>query len=225
MDNPIDYAMVKHLVLKDWYLQRWYLLAYFLGGVLALGIVLIANNQFWFGVGSIGLVSVLLILGCHLAFSTVIAERTEQTLAFVMSLPISVKEYTLANLLIFVPCWLVLLMAGCLLISYSPLLPDGLIPYTTIIFGTVLINICLILGVALVSESQSWTIAAFVFCGVAFQAALYASSNFPEIENSVRTAQAVWNPAAIGLISIEAVLCLVILAITFYVQSKKKDFI
>jgi hypothetical protein len=68
MNNSIDYAMVRHLVLKDWYLQRWYLLAYLLGGVLALGIVSIANNEFWFGVGSIGLVSVLIILGSHLAF-------------------------------------------------------------------------------------------------------------------------------------------------------------
>jgi ABC-2 type transport system permease protein len=159
----------------------------------------------------------------------VIAERTEQTLAFVMSLPISVKEYTLAkilaNLLIFGLAWLLLLLFSYTLIGYSEKLPDGLIPFTTIILGTTLIDICLILGVALVSESQGWTIATFVFCGLAIQVALYAISNFPEIENNIKTSQVVWNLEAIGLIFIEAVLCLVILAITFYFQSKKKDFI
>jgi ABC-2 type transport system permease protein len=228
MNNTIDYAMVKHLVLKDWYLQRWYLLAYLLVGILALGVVSIAN-EFWFAVGSIGLVAVLVWLGTHLAMSTVIVERKEQTLAFVMSLPISVKEYTLAkilaNLLIFGLAWVLLLVFSYVLIGYSEKLPDGLIPYTTIMLGNILVSTCLVLGVTLVSESYEWMVAASIFGMLAFQVALYPISNWPAIENNIRKNQVIWNQEAIALIVLDLVIVVLILAITFYFQFRKKDFI
>ena len=50
-----------------------------------------------FYAGCILLFTVLISLGIHLAMLTVVEERTQQTLPFVMSLPISPRDYTVAK--------------------------------------------------------------------------------------------------------------------------------
>ena len=100
----MNYSMVKLLILKDWYLQRWMILGSLVAGALALAIT-VSSRKAAFFLGIILLVTVLVAVGAQLAIATVVNERKEQTLAFVMSMPISSREYTtakiLANLLIF----------------------------------------------------------------------------------------------------------------------------
>jgi len=90
----MNYAMVKRLIVKDWYLQRWPIVASLVGIVATLGII-----------STGGLIMVIISIGAQMAVATIVTERKEQTLAFVMSLPISYREYTACkiwgNLLIF----------------------------------------------------------------------------------------------------------------------------
>ena len=91
-------TLIKPLIQKDWYLQRYLILGYSIIGLLALGIVSVPS-ELWFAVGSIGLITVLISLGIHLIMTSVIEERTLHTLPFIMSLPISVREYTTSKIL------------------------------------------------------------------------------------------------------------------------------
>jgi ABC-2 type transport system permease protein len=82
-----------------------------------------------FLLGMIALVTVLIAVGVQLATSTIVQERKDQTLPFVMSLPISYREYTaskiLGNLLIFLVPRLTLVLGSFALILATPEIPHG----------------------------------------------------------------------------------------------------
>src|SRR6201988_1160042 len=102
--SSTNYAMVRRLILKDWYLNRWMILGSVPAGLASLAIVL-TGKDVAFLISIILLCTVIIGVGSQLAVATTVNERKEQTLAFVMSLPVSWREYTaakiLANLIIF----------------------------------------------------------------------------------------------------------------------------
>jgi ABC-type transport system involved in multi-copper enzyme maturation permease subunit len=221
-------AMVRRLILKDWYFHRWAILAYIVTGAIALGLVA-KGGEGAFYLGSVLLITVLIAVGIHLPMATVVEERKEQTLAFVMSLPISSQEYTtakvLGNLLIFLVPWLTLMAGTVFVIAGRQALPNGLIPFAAILLVEILASTCLILGVALVSESQGWTIGAIVFGNLLFQGFLYYVSHIPSVAAAMQSPTAVWNSAEITLLVVEVAAIALILGLTFYLQSRKTDFL
>ena len=119
----MNYTIVKRLILKDWYLQRWAILASLAGVVATLGIVA-SGGKLKFLLGLILLIMVIISIGAHMAVSTVVNQRKEQTLSFEMSLPISYREYTAAkiwgNLIIFLVPWLTMLLGSFGMLLFSP---------------------------------------------------------------------------------------------------------
>lgn len=226
--SAMDFGMIKRLVLKDWYFQRWAILGYLAAGALALALVARGGEGGFFA-GSILLITVLITVGIHLAMATVVEERKSQTLAFVMSLPVSPAEYTtakiLANLAIFLLPWLALLIGSFAVIAGSAALPDGLIPFAAIVLLEIFASSVLILCVALVSESQNWTIGAIVFGNLFFQGFLYYVSHLPSIERTIQGSRIVWNPASLALLGGEIAAIVLLLALTFWLQSRKTDFL
>ncbi|HKI00712.1 MAG TPA: hypothetical protein VKK31_01910 [Thermoanaerobaculia bacterium] len=220
--------MVKRLILKDWYFNRWTIVSYIAAGAVAL-VLLGMGNEGAFFAGTILLVTVLIALGIHLTMATVVEERKEMTLPFVMSLPISAREYTtakiLANLLIFLVPWGTLLIASFALIAGSAALPDGLIPFTAVVLTEIFVSTCLILAVALVSESQGWTIGAIVLGNLGFNGFLYFVSHIPSMGSTMKGPDIIWNQAAVTLLLAELAAVLLLLGLTFWLQSRKTDFI
>lgn len=98
--------MIKRLVAKDWYFNRYIMLGYLLGGMIAMGIMF-SGGTARFTIGSILLVTAIISLACHLVMGTVVQERERQTLPFIMSLPVSIKDYTIAKLTANVTVYLV----------------------------------------------------------------------------------------------------------------------
>jgi ABC-type transport system involved in multi-copper enzyme maturation permease subunit len=221
-------SMIRRLVFKDWYFMRWPIACYLALGGFAL--VLVANGgEGSFYAGSVLLFTILFSLGIHLAMATVVEERTQQTLPFVMSLPISPADYTLAkvvaNLTIFVIPWGLLVLGTLAVIAGRAAIEDGLIPFAAIVLTWILVGYCLILAVALVSESQAWAIAAIVVSNLGFQAVLYGVSHVPSIAATMKHDIAVWSPAAVGLLAAEFAAVVLLLALTFFFQNRKTDFI
>ncbi|HEV7667146.1 MAG TPA: ABC-2 transporter permease [Thermoanaerobaculia bacterium] len=226
--GSMDLGMIKRLVLKDWYFLRVPIIAYLAAGALALALVSHAGEGTFFA-GSILLITVLITIGIHLAMATVVEERKNQTLAFVMSLPVSPKEYTtakiLANLLIFLLPWLALLVGSFAVIAGNAALPDGLIPFTAIVLLEIFASSFLILSVALVSESQNWTIGAIVFGNLFFQGFLYYVSHIPSIAQTINGPRIVWSSAAVTLLLGEIATIALMVGLTFWLQARKTDFL
>lgn len=220
--------MIEHLIRKDWAFNRFIIVGALVLGAIALAAVALGSEGAFY-IGSTAFITVVIGLGVVLVFLTVIQERKAQTLPFVMSLPVSAMQYTtakvLANLLIFLVPWTALTVSAVLLILGREGLPDGLIPFTTILLLELFAAYCCLLAVAIVSESETWTIVVMVVLNLFFNVFLYSVSHVEGIGAHMQGASAVWNaPVWWSLAACLAAAGLALVA-TFYLQSKKKDFV
>lgn len=223
----MNYGMVKKLILKDWYLQRLAIALSILGGALSLAIVA-RGGQAAFTLGTILLVTALVTIGATLGMNLTVLERKEQTLAFVMSLPVSYREYTAAKilgvLLIFLVPWLAYMVGILALIELVPGL-HGLIPYVVVMGFEILANTCMIAAAGIISESQGWTITILMIGNLVLNGYGYWVAHIPSIGNGMFGPILHWSPAASGLLAAEIAAIGLILGGTFFSQSRKKDFL
>jgi ABC-2 type transport system permease protein len=224
----MNHSMIRILIRKDMRLLAVPVLCYLAAGLVSVGLMGVEQHAFFYG-GSVLLITATIALGFHPPMATVVGERKEQTLAFVMSMPITPTDYTwsklLANLLLFFVPWAVLLAATVGLILLRPSLPDGLIPYSVILLGAIAGSAVLILCIGIVSESMHWTIATQIVCNLVFQAVMYGASNAPAIKATMQGEVVDWNPAALTFLGIELAVAVIALPVTLWLQSRKTDFL
>lgn len=220
--------MVKHLVLKDWTFQRRPILAYTAGGLLGLGIVCL-GTAWSFYAGTVLLITFMVTIGIHLAIVTVVQERTEHTLPFLMTLPISPKEYTaakiLANLSIFLIPWLLLTGGAAVILNAGGPRSAAIIPLATLALTYLLASYILVLTVAIITESQGWTLCAMGVTNLFLQFFLYWVSHLPSIDRGMKGRGAVWDATALTLLGAELAAAVVLLGLAFVFQARKRDFI
>lgn len=224
----MNHAMVRRLVLKDWYFNRWPIAGFVLGGAAGL-LLLRGGSEGLFYAGSILLITVVISIGIHLTMVTVLHERSEQTLAFVMSLPISGREYAaakmLGNLLLFVLVWVALLAGVIGVIGATSWMPNGLIPFGVVVLMQLLVGYSLLLAVALVTESLNWTIVAIVVGNFVLQGVMYWVSHMPAVAATMRGDAVVWHPPVLALLAAQLAASAGLLAFAFRLQSRKTDFL
>lgn len=228
MNHSMSYPMIKHLVLKDWYFQRWPIGAYTAGGLLGLGFVALGTNWSFYA-GTVLLITFMITIGIHLAMVTVVQERTEQTLPFIMSLPVSPREYTtakvLANLLIFMIPWLALTAGAMLILSSEGARSGAMIPFALIVLTEMLAGYILVLTVAIITESQGWTLWAMGITNLFFQGFLYWVSHIPSIARGMKGHGAVWDRTAITLLAAEILISGALLGLAFLGRARKRDLL
>lgn len=223
----MNYSMVMNLIWKDWYFQRTTILLSLAGGAASLAIVAF-GGQPGFYIGLILLVTILVMISAMTTMGNVLGERENQTLPFMMSLPISYLEYTtsklLGNLLIFVPFWLIIVAGSLALVVAAPPI-HGFFAFTIIMAVEILVSTCLMMAVALVTESKGWTIAVMVTGNVAINLVGYIVAHLPGIHDGLFGTKILWSPAATISLLVEFALIALILGGAFFIQSRKRDFI
>jgi len=223
----MNYAMVRRLILKDWYLNRWIIIASVPAGIGALAIVLI-GKPIAFMLCIILLCMIIIGVGAQLAMVTTINERKDQTLAFVMSLPVSWREYTaakiLANLILFLIPWLAL-TAGALGVLLLPGATHGLVPYTAIMSVEMLITTSLIVVAGIITESQAWTTAGIFCSSLGLNVLGYVFAHLRGISRFMWGNEVHWTPTAWTVLLAELLMVPLLLGLTFFIQSRKTDFL
>lgn len=225
--TPINYSMVRRLILKDWYFNRWMIF-----GAIPLGLAALALNitgkQSAFLISVILLCFVIIGVGAQLASVTTVNERKEQTLAFIMSLPISFREYTaakiLANLIIFLIPWLIITF-GAIGLLLLPGAGHGFVPYTAIMSAEMLVTTCLIIVAGIITESQAWATVAILFSTLSFNILGYIFAHTRGISPEMWGKQVHWTPTAWIVLLAELALVPLLLGLSFFVQSRKTDFL
>jgi hypothetical protein len=224
----MNFAMVRRLILKDWYLQRLPILLSLLGGAAAMAILLFGGKA-GFMLGLILLITVLVTISAMVTINLTVLERREQTLPFVMSLPISYREYTAAKLLgvlvIFLIPWSLFMAASFAVLAFSPTKSQGLIPYVAIMGTEILVSACLITVAGLITESQGWAIGAMMVGNVALNGVGYLVAHLDGVSRYMFGPVVRWTPTSSGLLLAEYVAILSLLGGTFFLQSRKKDFL
>ena len=220
-------AMIRHLVAKDWHFQRGPIALAIGTGLASLG-MLMANSSGLFYVGSVLLITVVISIGIYLAFMTVVQERTEGMLPFVMSLPIGVREYTAAKLtanmvLFFVP-WLAMTIGAVAVILARAPVQDGLLPFALLILLHLATGYMLTLCTALATGSPGWTIAVGGGANLFLQGFMYWVSHRPDVAATISGPVVVWTTSIRWLIVAELLVIAATLWVTWAWQSRRTDF-
>ena len=221
-------SIVRTLVAKDLGINGLPLTLYGVIGVVAM-VLLNTKNEAAFYVGFILLLGAVIAPGTHMVVSTIMYERKPAVLPFILSLPVSYMDYTkakfLTNAIAFMVPWVLLISASVLTILLAPQIPDGLLPAACIILVELMMGFFILLAVALVLESEAWSVATMVLVNSTISLVMYFVFGFDEISRYTETDQIVWNSTALTLLGVELLIVAVSIALLFYLQSRKRDFL
>lgn len=224
----MKHSVVQTLILTDLSRHAVPMLACIAGGGIALVLLRVGGGIATI-IGATWFFASLIVLGSMLPTSNVVNERKKQILPFLMSLPMSITQYTLAKTVstvgMFLVPWVTLVIAGVSFILARPGLPNGLIPAMVILATMTFIGFCIIAGVALVSESEGWTIAATVGSNTSYGFGWYLLVRDPAIRAGMGSAVPVWGREVLMILGGEIAVIVLILGLTFYLQSRKRDFV
>lgn len=220
--------MVTVLILKDLFLSRRMLFAYLLAGLASAGIAVLPNETLAF-VGFLLVVTTSIGMGMHMIGELIIEERKTNTLAFVMSLPVSATEYSTAKIVValmaFLIPWSAMLVGFVFLIALLPWAKDGVLGPTVIIFFELFAAFALQLITAIISESIGWTIAVMVAGNVFLNLFLIKFFSNPEIAQAMKTDVYMWTPVMTQVLSVEIVVIVLSVVVALAIQSRKRSFI
>jgi hypothetical protein len=121
--------------------------------------------------------------------------------------------------------YLVLVLGSAALFAIPHGIPHGLLPFTTIMAVEILFNTCLMIAVALVTESQGWTVAAIIVGNISINIVGYFVAHLPDIERGMQSSSLMWSPTASIALLVEFALIALMLCLTFFLQSRKRDFV
>lgn len=221
----LNMPVIKQLIYKDWYVNRRLLAAYMGGGILSLCIISLGEWQFF--MGAITFISMLVGMGNHQLSATMIGERKDQTLAFVMSLPVSPADYAMAkflsNMLLFFVPWLLLVLATTIVILITPL-PDGLVTFTLLVCVFIAVNHCICWSVTMATETEGSFLMVMIGLNCLLNPALYFLARSPDIGGHNRDPSFIWTGAATQVLVCEILAIVLLLVGTLYFRSRKKVF-
>ena len=220
-------SVVGHLILKDWRLHRMQIIVSVAGGAAALALAQI-KSEVPVVLGAVWFFLALILLANFLPSSNIVNERKKQNLPFLMSLPVSPMQYTWSKMVstygMFLVPWLALVAAAVSLIATMGI-PRGFIPTLLMLAGLTLFGFSLIAGVAIVGESEGSFIAATIVCNSSYGIGWYLISRVPAIQHDMGGPVPVWRPEVLTLLACELAGVVLVLGLTFFLQSRKRDFI
>ncbi|ANB18874.1 ABC transporter permease subunit [Dokdonella koreensis] len=222
-----DARLVGRLIVKDWQVCQKQLAGYLAGIVLALG--LIGTGAPWAAAaGALLLLVLLVVCGSYTIETSLLAERKQQTLAFVMSLPVSPMDVywgkLLANLVIYLVPFAVVTGGMIVLILTTPI-PDGTVVWTVLTAGFMLASFCASLGFAIACESEGWNI--FVMLGLMTLIGpfMYLVSRLDGVAPFIRTEDIVWSATVLRVLAAELAAIVLALLASSWFHTRKTAFL
>lgn len=227
MTAPLHYDMIRLLIVKDWQVYQKQLAGYLAGLILALS--LIGSGKPWlFNAGGLLLIVLLVSTGFFAIGHIVMNERKEQTLPFVMSLPVTPVDFYLAKLLAglliyLVPLLLVTSTTAFLVLGTS--LPDGLLVYALLIYFFMLASYCVALSAALSIESEGWNI--FIQMGLMTMLSPFMiwAGRIESVVANLRTDHIVWSPDVLFVLGAEILIVILVLTAACWSHARKASFL
>ncbi len=219
---------IQILFLKDLFLSRWPLFGYLVGGLLsAMATCLPVESA-----GDIGfmlMVTMTIAAGIHLIGVLLLAESTDMTRTFVMSLPVSLLDYSIAKISVVLVAFLIPwfgMLASLTVLSYvMPEAKPGVLALLTLLFLFMLAGFCLQLVTAVVTESVGWTIVVVVLGNILFTLFAKTLGEHPVVSKLAENEVLSWPPIVLQIMAIEAIVILVALGLAFLLQIRRRDLV
>lgn len=226
-------SIVPQLVGKDFQLMRRVMLAFGLVSLAAIAAIALllghVPNWVMYNFGFILLVSPPATCGIVVLMKTNVFEKEKSTQPFIMSLPLTVKEFTRAKLLVNLPIfgtfWLAITAAGFYFAFGQHLFPQGAIPFVTMVFLGGFVAYTCILGTSLLFQSLGITILAITLFEMATSGYMYVIAYLDPIARNIWGPVAVWNTTAIAIVAAQALVAVSVIVATLLIQNTKRDFL
>ena len=221
-------SIIKELILKDWRIMRPYILAYWAGGFLSIAIAIVGNET----AGLVGMTLFICALagaGIHAIMATIVEERKEMNQTFIMSLPVTSRDYAVAkmivNMTIFLSVWATLSAAVYAIFAGGDGLPPGTIPFVTIILVAILLAYVVMLVTAMISESMAWSMVAVVLGNVGTQIYLWVLADLYPIRSTIGGPEAVWGITVGVILTVQVGLAIGLLVLTGLLTFRQRDYV
>lgn len=217
---------IQILFLKDLFLSRRQLFAYFVGGMAASALACTPNSTISF-IGFILVITVAIAAGIHLIGTLMLAESTDQTRLFVMSLPVSLLDYSMGKIAVVLTTYMIpwTSMLVCLVIATMTMGKQGNVVVLPAIFLFLLCGFLLQLVTAVVSESAGWTICVMVGGNICLNVFLMKLFQDPEVAEVVKGNSVQWPMFVLQIIAVELLIICLALVVAILCQTRRRDLV
>jgi len=182
-----------------------------------------------FSVGSLTWITTIVALGVMLALYGIQNERKENSLLFVMSLPLSIFDYVRAKQVGLAICfaipWSFSCGAAVLLVVAHPDVPDGLLPYVVLLSVFMLTNFSIVLCGALHATSEAIMTAVIIVTNMAITLFMFLLGGLGEISQHMWGAVPFWNSTFWTVFTVELCTLAIAFAVPYLVAARRRDFI
>ncbi len=220
-------AVIGALIRKDLAMMKVPAICYWLAGVGAIAMAIFFGDTGG-NLAFILFVSALFATGVHSAMLTVTEERRQKNLPFILSLPITISDYTVAklvaNLLLGGGVWLFLSVAS-FVIYLGDSVPLGRVPFMTILLVQILLAYVVILVVSIVFEALAPTIIAIAGANLGSQLLLFWIVDLHGVRSTNSGPEIVWNATNMTVLGLQILAFLLLIGLTLFVQSRKTRFL
>lgn len=226
-------SIVPKLIKKDFLIMRKMILIFCLISLASIGVLSMLHgripNWVFVNIAFLLLLAPAATCGIVLLMKTNVFEKEKSTQPFIMSLPVTVKEFTIAKLLVNLPIfgviWLVITGVAFYFSFGLSLFPPGTVPFITMVFLGVFVAYICILSASLLFQSLGITVLSIMIFEMGTSAYLWVIVFLDPIANYIYGPDIVWNSTAITIVMAQVLVAVSVISTTLFIQSKKRDFI
>lgn len=221
-------SVVARLIRKDFDLSLWPMLGCLALVLAGAAVIYIGTTRQTFAFGTMLMVMGPVLVAALMSNALMVNERRDQTLAFIMSLPVTIMDYTWAKIGLALPVyfvtWGLSLALIEVLIVHSPA-PPGIVAVFALLYGGLMCVSLLNMSVALITGSRRLSSAVTAGSGMVVGLGVAVFGRASGITEGFNNNSFRWTPEIFASLGGEALLAVLTLAVLLYVQARKKDFV
>ncbi len=223
-------SIIPQLVRKDLMLSRRMILAFGIVSLICIGITLLlfgrVPNWALINLAFLLLISPAATCGFVLLMKTVVFEKEKSTRAFIMSLPVTGRQFIVSKLLVNIPVfaafWLVVSALSFYFAFGRGLFPLGTLPFLVMIFLGVLVAYVGILSVSLWCQSLGLTVLAIALFEMGTSGYLWVIAYLEPVAQYMHGPVMVWNGTAVGIVTAQVLAIVILIAASVLAQGTNR---
>jgi len=220
-------VVTRKLIAKELYVNRWFIAGGVAGAIAS--VLIAASGKTGFNIGALTWLTTIIATGVMLALYGIMNERKENSLQFIMSLPLSVGDYVRAKMfgltLCFLVPWLVASVAALLLVYLEHDIPDGIAAYLVLLCVFMLANFAVVLCGTLHAQSEALISAVIIVTNMAVSIFMFTVGPLPGINSHMWGAAPVWNATFWTVLACELAVLVLAFALPFFFAARRRDFL
>ena len=229
----MNLSVFKSLIHKDLQLYRHLVVNYSICGVVAVALMGVGSEALSF-FAAVVLFTSLIALGCHVTMRSIIYEKKEKNIRFLMTLPVTPFHVAMckmvANVLVFLCVASIHLLVLLLLFSLRDHLPAALMAYYFTAYLVILAGFCIFLAVALVVESEGVSIVCMIVNNMFLAMFLIWSPKHKPVQDALASGSIaelgfIWPTEMVMWMCFATLTGLVLLAAALFIRAHNREFL